>query len=81
MQIINQISKATGLPKQKVMQATLGIVVLFIIFGVGSSLLTNLVGVAYPAFMSFVALESDGVDDDKMWLTYWVVFGAFTILD
>ena len=81
MKIVEKISKATGLPQQKVLQSGLGLVVLFIVFGVGSSILTNLIGVAYPAFMSFVALESEGTDDDKLWLTYWVVFGAFTILD
>jgi receptor expression-enhancing protein 5/6 len=81
MQLVEKISKATGLPQQRVLQSVLGLLVLFIVFGVGSSVLTNIVGVAYPAFMSFVALESEGTDDDKMWLTYWVVFGLFTILD
>jgi receptor expression-enhancing protein 5/6 len=28
-----------------------------------------------------MALESDGLEDDKQWLTYWVCFGAFNIID
>ena len=55
--------------------------ILFIVFGIGQAILTNLIGVAYPVFMSFYALESNGADDDKQWLTYWVVFGMFSILD
>ena len=31
--------------------------------------------------MSFQALESPGIDDDKMWLTYWCVFGVFAVFD
>ena len=67
--------------QKQVLQAALALLVLFVVFGVGASLLTTLIGVAYPAFMSFVALESVGEDDDKQWLTYWVVFGAFSIID
>ena len=63
------------------MYGALGIGVMFIVFGVGASMLTTIIGVAYPAFMSFVALESEGEDDDKLWLTYWVVFGVFSIAD
>ncbi|EQC28089.1 hypothetical protein SDRG_14182 [Saprolegnia diclina VS20] len=32
------------------------------------------VGVLYPAYASFKALETPSTDDDKQWLTYWVVF-------
>jgi receptor expression-enhancing protein 5/6 len=38
-------------------------------------------GVAYPVFMSFNALESNGLGDDLQWLTYWVVFGLFNMID
>ena len=56
--------------------------VLFVVFGIGQSLITTLLGVFYPVFMSFHALESShNADDDKQWLTYWVVFGAFNMID
>jgi receptor expression-enhancing protein 5/6 len=37
------------------------------------------VGVAYPAYASFKALERpQSGHDEKQWLTYWVVYGATT---
>merc|ERR1712160_209466 len=41
----------------------------------------GMLGVIYPVVMSFLALESKGHEDDKQWLTYWVVFGLFNIVD
>ena len=49
--------------------------------GVGQQYIVTLLGVAYPAFMSFRALESPEKEDDKLWLTYWVCFGSFNIID
>ena len=50
-------------------------------FNIGASYITCLIGVAYPAFMSFLALESGNDEENKQWLTYWVVFGIFNIVD
>lgn len=44
------------------------------------NLITNLVGTVYPAFWTMKSIETRG-DDDKQWLTYWVVFASFTIVD
>lgn len=61
-----------------------GIIVasLFIIITLGWTILTTIITVVYPAIQSIKALETKGNDDDdKTWLTYWVVFGIFTLLD
>ena len=49
--------------------------------GFGECYIVNILGVTYPCFMSFLALDSEGLDDDKQWLTYWVCFGFFNIID
>mmetsp|Transcript_17479 Transcript_17479/g.45473 ORF Transcript_17479/g.45473 Transcript_17479/m.45473 type:complete len:160 (-) Transcript_17479:405-884(-) len=47
----------------------------------GFKLVINLVGFVYPAFKSFKAIESKSKDDDTQWLTYWVVYGVFNIME
>ena len=36
---------------------------------------------AYPAYCSIAALESKVKNDDIQWLTYWVVFSAFHVVE
>ncbi|KAL8431844.1 hypothetical protein ACSSS7_005019 [Eimeria intestinalis] len=47
--------------------------------GLGGGLVCDVAGFLYPAWMSFRAIETPGTEDDKLWLTYWVVYGAFSI--
>ena len=81
MDLLEKVSKATGMPMRSLMQYTLFGGVVCVMLGIGQTYIVNTLGVAYPAFQSFLALESDGLDDDKMWLTYWVCFGCFNIID
>jgi len=46
-----------------------------------AALCSNLVGFVYPAYMSFKAIESEDKSDDTIWLTYWVVYAFFNILE
>ncbi|KAF2355006.1 TB2/DP1/HVA22-related protein, partial [Trinorchestia longiramus] len=58
--------------------AVLGV---YLIFGHLAQLISNLVGFLYPAYCSIKALETSVKADDTKWLTYWVVFASFSLLD
>ena len=81
MGLLETLSEVTGQPKNKIVKFMFIGLVLFVVFGIGQAILTTLLGVAYPVFMSFGALESDSTGDDQQWLTYWVVFGLFNMID
>lgn len=80
-EILEKIEKITGKNRQQLVKYAHILGFILVVLGIGSYYITCLVGVAYPAFMSFLALESKGEQDDKQWLTYWVVFGFFNIVD
>jgi len=56
------------------------VAIFFNIFGLAVPI-SNIVGFALPAYWSIQALESPGDNDDKQWLTYWVTFSSFTIIE
>merc|ERR1712146_165320 len=74
--------KTNNKVKKEWVVAGLGIqLFLLFIFGDLAGLLCNLVGFVYPAYMSFKAIESETKDDDTQWLTYWVVYSFFSVLE
>ncbi|KAI1328849.1 TB2/DP1, HVA22 family-domain-containing protein [Xylariaceae sp. FL0255] len=78
---LNNLEKQTSVPK---VYAAIGVVTLyffFIVFNLGGQFLTNFAGFIIPGYYSMGALFSTTKTDDTQWLTYWVVFSFFTVLE
>jgi len=78
---LSVISDKTHIPPAYFLLAFLAIAIFFLIMGIGSALISRLIGVAYPLYKSIKALETKRENEDKMWLTYWTVYGLFVVVD
>ena len=79
--ILNLVEKKIGVPKTAMVLTTAltGFTVIYAALGV--AVLCNLVGFVYPVYASFKAIETKRKDDDTQWLTYWVVYASFTVVE
>lgn len=79
---IVKLSNAISVEPGYILGGIIGLIGLIILIAFGGHILTAVITVVYPAFKSIRALETkDTDDDDKVWLTYWVVFGVATLVD
>jgi receptor expression-enhancing protein 5/6 len=78
---IVKIEKHIGISKLFLALGVGFIYFFFIFLNYGGQILCNLVGFIFPAYESIRALETPGTADDTQWLTYWVVFSFFNILE
>ena len=79
--VVGPIQEKTKLDRFTIVALITALVLLLIHVLGWASVLVNFAGFGYPAYMSFKAIESQGEEDDKQWLTYWVVFAFFNLLE
>lgn len=54
---------------------------ILLVLNLGGVLISNLIGFLYPAYASFEALETITAKDDQLWLTYWIIFSFFSVIE
>ncbi|CAH8466073.1 unnamed protein product [Heterobilharzia americana] len=73
--LLEKAEKKTNVDRIYIVLGGVFVIFLYLIFGYGTSFLANLIG-----FM-IKALETTDKADDTKWLTYWVVFAAFSVVE
>ena len=81
LKFLEDIENLTNINKKTIFWGIVTSTFTFIYLTMGMSLITNLIGFIYPAYKSFKSLNSENNLDDKQWLTYWIVFSLFNLIE
>ena len=75
------IKKKTGIPGEIVIFVIIvTLIIVYLNIFDADALITNLVGTIYPVFWTMKSIETNS-NDDKHWLTYWICFAFFNIIE
>ncbi|KDQ17477.1 hypothetical protein BOTBODRAFT_105546 [Botryobasidium botryosum FD-172 SS1] len=79
--VANQLEAKTQVPKAYAAIGSAALLGLLLFVNALALPVSNLIGWALPAYLSFKAIESPQHEDDVQWLTYWAVFGLFNFIE
>lgn len=78
---LQRLENVSSVPKEYLALGAALLVLVFLYTGLMASLTCTVIGVVYPTYASFKAIETTRKDDDTQWLTYWTIFGVFSTLE
>jgi len=80
-QFLDKAEKKTNVPRLYMVLGFAAFIAIWLMVGYGAQFLSNFIGFLYPAYASIKAIESKEKDDDTKWLTYWVVYSTFALVE
>ncbi|XP_014668186.1 PREDICTED: receptor expression-enhancing protein 5-like isoform X1 [Priapulus caudatus] len=78
---LEKVEKKTGVDRLYIFSGGAGVFSIYMVLGYWAQLVCNFIGFVYPSYRSVKAIESSDKDDDTKWLTYWVVFAYFSVIE
>ena len=79
--LLAMVEKKTGLDRMLLCGLGVTFITFWLCLGYGAELVCGVIGFLYPAYESVKALHEAGREIEKRWLTYWVVFAFFHVLE
>ena len=77
---LNIIEDKIGIDGQYIIYVLLTLSII-VFLGIFESAITNFVGIIFPSYLSLRAIETLEADMEKQWITYWIIFSLFSIVD
>ena len=79
--LLKKIEDKTGVRRLYLVIGLAVFLGIYLMVGYGAQFVCNFVGFLYPAYASVKAIESRQKEDDTQWLTYWVVYSFFALVE